>query len=169
MSSSIKRWAAALALLAGLSGASAAGFLVSGGALSSSTFCKVYGCTLVGTEGGQRAYRLGKDRALGVVSRVSGGRVTGMTFVVLDPDKVSNQTLSLALSSGLPDFQTASLGARHAFKVSQQCLRAATAGKAVQVNGHRFTFSCAYGPQVALARLYRVPASTRMIAVSYSR
>lgn len=157
-----------LALLAA-SGASAAGFLVSGGSLASSTFCKVYGCTPVASAGGQRAYRLTKDRALGVVSQVAGGQVTRMSFVILDPDKASNQTLGLALSSGLPDFQTASLGARHPFKVSQLCLRSATSGKTVQVGGRSFAFSCAYGPQPSLARLYRVASQTPMIVVSYGR
>ncbi len=158
-----------LLLAASCSGATAAGFLVSGGTMASSVFCRVYGCSVAGTASGVKAYKLKQNPAVGVVSQVSGGRVNRMSFVLQNPDKVSDRLLAQAISSALPDFQVASLGARHPFKMSVVCLKSPTPGKTVRLNGRNFSFSCTYGPQAKVAALYKLPARTPLIVVSYTR
>ena len=160
-------WPLLLALAA--SGASAAGFLVSGGSMASSVFCRAYGCTVAGSGGGLKAYRLKQNPAVGVVSQVKGGRVSAMQFVLQNPGKVTDRQLLQALTSALPDFQVASLGARHPFKVSVACLKSPTPPKTIRLGGRPFTFSCTYGPQAKLASLYKLAPKTPLIVLTYTR
>ncbi|AFZ68074.1 hypothetical protein [Deinococcus peraridilitoris] len=154
---------------------SAEPLLIKGGGLLTSKFCAKYACQSLGTVtlGGatSRAYRLQKAPGVGVVSRVAGNRVAGMTLLLLDPQGLKDSQLLYAIGTVLPDFQALSFGERHRFAVSKQCLKSATRGKRLALGGTNLLFSCEYNNAAlyaAAVRAYRLSSTKGVISVTYA-
>ena len=169
------RHALLAALLAVTPASGAQALLVKGGKAEATRFCAAYACRksadVPGVLGTQRAYRLKGATAPGLVVREKNGRVNAVTLLILRPSRLPDASMKHMLGRVLPDFQASTLGGRHAFLVSKQCLRSPTRNKTVKVQGRAYKFTCAYndpGVVASFRRAYALGQKDDVISVTYA-